>query len=797
MKRALLIFTSVTYATIAFSQISITGSIGDGQQDLPLVSVLLLNLDSTIVKGAVTDQAGQFRIEDVAAGSYFISASMVGYSGFVSQEIHAGVSNIALNGIILEETATQLRELTITAQKPLFDQQIDRVVVNVRNSILSSGNSVLEVLQKSPGIVVNRQTNSISMNGKSPVRVMINNKLLQLPLEVVVQMLEGMNASNVEKLELIVTPPANYDAEGNGGIIHIVTTEYEGTGTHASFGLVAGAKWAETFGGNFDIHHRSKNVAYFIDYSVLRSHNLHSLEAQRKINTQEFLQTVNDYSRRENFTTQQNLNMGAEWKIGSNTFVNVLLTGYSRNWKLKASATDQHQVAADSLSTTDMVVQESNIWRSATGSLGFTTNLNSKSKVSATIDYLYYRNSNPSQYDVTIQLQRIPPQAYLIDLEKSTPIQLYIAKLDYTTDVSPMVSFEAGAKTVLSSLHNDVTVQRGIDNVWTLDTTFSSNSKLREQITAGYISTKWSTGKWQITGGLRYEHTNTTITTATQKKLTDRRYGNFFPSFLIRRNFDSERDLQFSYSRRITSPTYNDIAPFVFFWGPNTFSAGNTTLFPSLSDALTLGYHKKQWILSLQFTHAKKEITFLQPEIDESNNLIYRSQNLKYLNTLGLTNSYSISLTRFWDIHTNFTVQYQVAKAEHLSSDINAHLLNANVSVQNQLKLPRGFSIEISGLYQSKSQVGISQYLPSGSLNAGIQKSFEKAGILRLSIDDMFNTNNWRIKTYSMENHIDSHFNYYWHNRYVRLTYTWTMGNKSVQSLKVNSGSEEERGRVN
>jgi len=797
MKRALLIFTSVTYATIAFSQISITGSIGDGQQDLPLVSVLLLNLDSTIVKGAVTDQAGQFRIEDVAAGSYFISASMVGYSGFVSQEIHAGVSNIALNEIILEETATQLRELTITAQKPLFDQQIDRVVVNVRNSILSSGNSVLEVLQKSPGIVVNRQTNSISMNGKSPVRVMINNKLLQLPLEVVVQMLEGMNASNVEKLELIVTPPANYDAEGNGGIIHIVTTEYEGTGTHASFGLVAGAKWAETFGGNFDIHHRSKNVAYFIDYSVLRSHNLHSLEAQRKINTQEFLQTVNDYSRRENFTTQQNLNMGAEWKIGSNTFVNVLLTGYSRNWKLKASATDQHQVAADSLSTTDMVVQESNIWRSATGSLGFTTNLNSKSKVSATIDYLYYRNSNPSQYDVTIQLQRIPPQAYLIDLEKSTPIQLYIAKLDYTTDVSPMVSFEAGAKTVLSSLHNDVTVKRAIDNVWTVDTTFSSNSRLREQITAGYISTKWSTGKWQITGGLRYEHTNTTITTATQKKLTDRRYGNFFPSFLIRRNFDSERDLQFSYSRRITRPTYNDIAPFVFFWGPNTFSAGNTTLFPSLSDALTLGYHKKQWILSLQFTHAKKEITFLQPEIDESNNLIYRSQNLKYLNTLGLTNSYSISLTRFWDIHTNFTVQYQVAKAEHLSSDINAHLLNANVSVQNQLKLPRGFSIEISGLYQSKSQVGISQYLPSGSLNAGIQKSFEKAGILRLSIDDMFNTNNWRIKTYSMENHIDSHFNYYWHNRYVRLTYTWTMGNKSVQSLKVNSGSEEERGRVN
>ncbi|HEX6891690.1 MAG TPA: outer membrane beta-barrel protein, partial [Chryseolinea sp.] len=171
--------------------------------------------------------------------------------------------------------------------------------------------------------------------------------------------------------------------------------------------------------------------------------------------------------------------------------------------------------------------------------------------------------------------------------------------------------------------------------------------------------------------------------------------------------------------------------------------------------------------------------------------------NLNYLNTVGLTSSYAISPTRFWEIHTNLTVQYQVARAEHLSSDMNADLISANISVQNQLKLPKGFSIEISGMYQSRSQVGISEYLPSGSLNAGVQTSFEKGGILKFSVDDMFNTNNWRIKTYSPENHIDSHFNYYWHNRYIRLTYTWTMGNRSIQALKAKSGSEDERRRIN
>ncbi|HEX6893448.1 MAG TPA: outer membrane beta-barrel protein, partial [Chryseolinea sp.] len=569
MKKLLLLLTSVTYATISFSQIAITGRIGDGREQLPFVSVMLLDPDSTLVKGTVTDDTGEFRIEGVDPGFYFISASMVGYSLFYSRQIEAGASNITLNEIILEETATQLADLTVSAQKPLFDQQIDRITVNVRNSILSTGNSVLEVLQKSPGIVVNRQTNSISMNGKSPVRVMINNKLLQLPLEVVVQMLEGMNASNVEKLELIVTPPANYDADGNGGIIHIISNEHERTGTSASFGLVAGVKWAETFGGNVDVHHRRKRLAYFIDYSVLRSHNLHTLEAERKITTREFLQTVSDYSRRENFTTQQNLNMGVEWKVGANTLVNVLFTGYSRNWELKATTTDEYQVAVDSISTTRMAIHESNIWRSGTGSIGFTTNISSKSRISATIDYLYYQNDNPSRYEVTILQQDTPAPAYLIDLEKSTPIHLYVAKVDYSVDISPMLSIEAGAKTVLSSLQNDVTVQHGIDNVWTRDTTFSSNARLQEQITAGYISTKWLTSKWQITGGLRYEHTTTSITTPARKTITDRRYGNFFPSFLMRRNFDNEQDLQFSYSRRITRPTYNDIAPFVFFWGPD------------------------------------------------------------------------------------------------------------------------------------------------------------------------------------------------------------------------------------
>src|SRR5207344_3671327 len=96
----------------------------------------------------------------------------------------------------------QLNEIVVRAEKPLFEQQIDRLVVNVQSSITSSGNTILEVLQKSPGIVVNRQNNTITMNGKSGVKIMINGKIIELPLEVVVKMLDGMSSSMFEKMKL-------------------------------------------------------------------------------------------------------------------------------------------------------------------------------------------------------------------------------------------------------------------------------------------------------------------------------------------------------------------------------------------------------------------------------------------------------------------------------------------------------------------------------------------------------------------------------------------------------------------
>jgi len=798
MKSCLLITALLCSFLHSMGQVSIQGRISDQQQNLPLATVLLLTQDSILIKGTITNEKGEFVFDQVNNGNYRISSTMVGYTKFISPPITVGKENIILPDIQLEEITTWLKEAVVQAERPLFEQQPDRLVINVQSSITSSGNTILEVLQKSPGVLVNRQNNSISINGRSGVRVMMNGKLMQLPMDVVVQMLDGMNSSNIESIELITTPPSKYDADGTGGLINIITKENEYLGTSGSFGFTLGAHWAETLGANVNINHRNKKMAYFIDYSMLRNHNRHIMKLEQLSYHPFFVQTIRDNSERENITTQQNLSAGLEWEFSNRTWLNAGFAGYRRNWDLTSLTSDLNYAALDSTVNTNMNIRELNLWQSATFTVGLKTKINSKSEISYNLDHLFYHNHNPSGYDSRLFYEQLNlSETSKIDLKKETPIRFFIAKVDYHFNYSTSLSWEAGVKGVSSNLENRVAVQRFISDMWTTDPIYSSYSTLDEQIGAAYFSSRYKTNsQWLITSGLRYEYTHTTIGTAALSNFINRKYGYFFPSLLVEKSLGGEKSFQISYTRRITRPTYNDIAPFVFFWGPNSFSAGNTSLLPSVSDAIKIGYHVKQWVASLQWSQTKREIVFSQPEKDASNNLIFRSQNLNYLNTLSLTNSYSLAITAAWELQSTLTTQYQIAETSQLSTHTILTLYGLNFNMSNVFKLPNDFSLEVSGVYQSKSLSGISEFLPMGTLNAGVQKKIKEIGVLRLSVDDILYSSNWRIKTYSPENNLNTYFNYDWHNQFVRLTFTRNLGNHKLKSVKLKSASEEERGRV-
>ncbi|HZY82592.1 MAG TPA: outer membrane beta-barrel protein, partial [Cyclobacteriaceae bacterium] len=529
-------------ASVCCAQSSIKGTV----TGLPGATVLLLRTyDSTLVKGTVADNEGKFLFEKVEPGTYDISVSMIGYSTHRQKATVDG--NISLPDIVLVEATETLDEIVVRGDKPLFEQMPDRLVVNVQSSVVSSGNSVLEVLQKSPGVTISPQSSTISINGKNGVRVMINGKASQLPADVVVQMLDGMSASNVDRIEIIATPSSRYDAEGNAGVIHIITKENLEHGTNGIVGLTAGYKWAETLGANFGVSRRTEKFALYSDYSFLRTHNLHKMDLERHTNAG---MSVVNHSHRENWTDQHNLNIGAEWQVSKNFSVDVLLTGYSRRWRLNAVTDDVSENSPDSTVTTRMNINERNFWQGGTASVGLQATPGANSELSVYLDYLYYRNDNPSFYNNLTDRVRTS----MIDLDKTTPIGTMVVKTDYRLKVSPSFTIESGIKGVKSALTNDVLVRTSQNDEWMIDPVFTSYSNLEEVIGAGYVATTWTVPDWQLNAGIRYEYTHTSIGTPQQEGLVDRRYGYFFPNLIVKRNLTGDKDLQVSYSKRITRP---------------------------------------------------------------------------------------------------------------------------------------------------------------------------------------------------------------------------------------------------
>ena len=191
--------------------------------------MLLFNhFDSAFVKGVISNVEGIFVIDKVVSGNYYVEISMIGFQKIKSQVFYLDDHHpVNLQNFYLEGDAQNLDEITVVAKKPLFEQQIDRTVVNVQNSITATGATALSILERSPGIIVDRMNNQISMQGKQGVVVMLNGKRMRMEVSALIQLLQTMPSDNIEKIELITTPPASFDAEGNAGIINIVTIKKE------------------------------------------------------------------------------------------------------------------------------------------------------------------------------------------------------------------------------------------------------------------------------------------------------------------------------------------------------------------------------------------------------------------------------------------------------------------------------------------------------------------------------------------------------------------------------------------
>ncbi len=726
-------------------------------------NVLLLHpIDSSLAKGMVTDDQGAYSFPNVKPGAYLLAFSATGF-----EKVYSPVLTIPdkekkdMGRQVLLEASKQMAEVTVTAKKPLFEQKIDRMIINVEGNITASGSTILDVLERSPGVVVDRQNNSLSLSGKNGVVVMINGKINRMPISAVIQMLSGMSAGNIEKIELITTPPANLDAEGNAGYINIVLKVNDAYGTNGSFSLTMGYGNRDMPQASLNFNHRQGKVNLYGDYSFSRIHAEQDWLFYHQVSNGERSTENYTYTYRNTVQRNHNARLGMDYQLNKKTVIGVLLSGYNNKWTMDANNVSSILINKREDTVLRIANTEKNHWTNYGANVNLQHMFREGEKLSFNVDYLHYRDDNPVSY---LNNYYDGEKNFLYQQQtrssKLTPIRFWVNAADYSRQLGKKVNLEAGLKSTVSNFYNDVQIDRLNGNQWVVDPGLSAKYTLNENIEAAYASFNITADpKTELKAGLRYEYTNSNLGSDSLKNIVDRHYGNLFPSFYVTRKVDANNSLGLAYSRRITRPTFRDMAPFVIFIDPTTFFSGNPALQPSLSDAVKADYSYKKYMLSLSYTYQKSPIANFNPTIDSVTNIeTLKATNLLNNKTVSAVLTIPLTLKSWWSLSVNVT----------------------------------GTWSRTSAVY-NKSPLHIDQK----NLDAGVQKKLGKNNF-RLAYSNILNTMKFHLSVDRPDLNLVLRDDLLFVFPAVRFTYTRSFGNDKLKATRQRTtGSEDERGRVN
>lgn len=785
-----------------FSQIQ--GSVRDeNNQPVPFANILLLTqADSTLVTGDMATEEGTYNITSFNAGTYVIGVRMIGYKPAFSApfEITDPKEHVHHEPMNLESESVQLGDVHVVAKKPLYEMKIDRMVVNVENSITSAGSTALEVLEKSPGINVDRQNNAISMSGKGGVQVMINGKQSRMPMEAAVEMLKSMSSDNIKRIELITTPPSKYDADGDAGIINIVLKKNDDFGTNGSFTLGAGMASREKLEANLNLNHHVEKVNYFGTYSVTYNNTRQNLDTYRKTMQDDiFLETASE-SNRAALVTFQNFRAGLDYTMSSKTVLSVLGSGYLRDWDADALNEIYYKTDGVISGQSNLEMTELSKWMHGMANINLQHHFKEEEILDFNFDFLNYYNDNPSYYtienlDNTGQVET----GENIDVSKITPINIAVGMLDYTNQINSKLKVEGGIKGTLTWFKNDIAVSYLENGIWAADPELTNKYSMDENIMAIYSTVSYGfTDKTNVVAGLRYEYMNSVLDSETEKGIIDLHYGELFPTVYFSQKLNPNNTLQLSYSRRIDRPTFNELAPFVVFMTPELFLSGNENLLPAFSTILKTDYIYKSVILSVSYTDTKNAISRFQPVYNEETDRTYFvSKNFDSQKTTSAVLTFPIKVTDWWKMQNNFTYIFREINTDYEGEKLDYGSNNYRVNSTQSFNITKKISAELAGYYQSRSFNGIYVWEPMGRIDIGAQWILKNENSrFNLNISDVFKTNIIRFKADVPELNIYNTWSLDFEPRVLRLTFTQNFGNTASKARKRNTASDDEQKRI-
>jgi hypothetical protein len=777
------------------NNITIFGKVVDTRTNQPLeyATIIINNTETEKVSGGITDLNGEFSIE-MPKATYQISVAFISFESakFPKEKI---TSNKDLGIIKLAEATNGLNEIVIVAEKTTVDIRLDKKIFNIGKDLSIRGGNASDVLGNVPSVQVDVEGN-VSLRGNENVTILIDGRPSALVGMNGADALRQIPAEAIEKVEVITSPSARYDAEGTAGILNIILRKNKLVGFNGSLQLDLGIP--ERIGTAFNANWRTEKWNFFTNTgfrynatpgNAFSDSNFLSSTAQ---NARVFESRKFGRLSRSLFTS-----FGAEYYLTPNSSVIGNIVFNSGN--------------DDDVNTNDIkrfnsegVINEATFRTESEGE--------DEKRIQYTIDYVNNFNKNGRKLSISSQYSTEAENVLNNITEVDTSVNLLndleqviedqdensgLFQVDYVHPVGEDIQYEAGYRGNYRDIFNSffLAERQDFENNGPLipDAGLNNSFNYEEFVNAAYFQYGQKFNKISLLAGVRYEYTSIEIAQQTATTKDKRSYGNLFPTVNLGFEFKDGENITLGYNRRIRRPRGRSLNPFPSRSSESNIYSGNVALNPVITDALDLGYLKR-WD---KFTVS----TSLYYNISTDNwERIQEDTGMLTDNGDPITRRFPINLSTEERVGLEFTLNYRPIKAWNINSDFNLFNvtsagdytnLTTNVSqnfdfentsffirLNQKISLPGKTDVQINTNYRGPSQNAQTKSKGVFSMNLAASKDlFNERASLSLNVSDVFNS---RIsqRTTILPNFLEQYSEFQWRDPQIRVSFVYRFNQK-------------------
>lgn len=769
---------------------------------LPFANIVLLKQSNgELITGAVSDDEGRFVLTTATVGKAVLSISSVGYITFTSDtvELRPGLKR-DFGTLELDEELATLGEVTVQSSRPEITIEADRTIVNIEGTVMAEGNTALDVIGRSPGVYVDADGN-INLNGRSGVIVLIDDRQTYMSAEDLANFLRAMPADNIKSIEVINNPPARFDAEGAAGVLNLRLKKntYNGTNGSLQAGNQYNGLYAPFIGGTVNLKRGKWTTNANLNYNEWARFT--DLDIFRRFQLEEGISEFDQTARLKLVRKNLFFSGGADYMINDSHSVGINIQASNQNGTDDGSSlTGISNPGNSDLNFLEAINDSESDHQRIFTNVHYVGSLDTVgTKLTADIDYTQMNAESQSllnnQYWLNTAVSDVSRDRILTN--NAMDYRILTTKTDFTKPFGKGKVLETGIKGSWVESDNVLDLFKSVEEQPYQPDPNSNHFIYKENVYAAYASYKSPFGKkldFQL--GLRAEHSNIEGNSVTSNQVNSQEYVDFFPSVYLQHKISDNYSINYNVNRRITRPNYRLLNPYVFYIDPLTTEQGNPDLKPQYANNFEMSHViKGAYQFTLSYSRTSNAFGQVLVQDEETRTSTIQVQNFDKEETFNLRMMLPIDIAEWWNVN-NMVQLYDKRYKTMLGTELlDLSQFSYMARTQHNITLPKGFKVEMVGMYISPFVEGQLKIQGFGWMDAGVTKSFyDDKFSLTVNGTDLFRTQ--RIRGKIDFDKINTDIRQYNHNQGLRVILRWKFSKGENFKVNQRSGSSEERDRL-